>query len=156
MVSITPDSLDFTAGANQQARVDIITTIADPFSVAVDPETLRASEPLPTCPRCQGLLRPSILMFGDGGWDETRTVAQQLRLEAWRARFGGAKIVVIECGAGTAIPTVRHFSERLAGDGATLVRINVREPEVPSGQIGLPMGALEALRAIDAAIQEGP
>jgi hypothetical protein len=27
----------------------------------------------------------------------------------------------------------------------------VREPEVPSGQLGLAMGALEALRAIDAA-----
>lgn len=30
----TPDSLDFTVGPNQQARVDIITTTADPFSVA--------------------------------------------------------------------------------------------------------------------------
>jgi hypothetical protein len=28
---------------------------------------------------------------------------------------------------------------------ASLIRINVREPQVPSGQIGLPMGALEAL-----------
>ena len=48
------------------------------------------------------------------------------------------------------MPTVRHFCERLADslDG-TLVRINKREPDVPSGHIGLPMGALEALRAID-------
>ena len=29
----TPDSLDFTVDPNQQARVDIITTTADPFSV---------------------------------------------------------------------------------------------------------------------------
>jgi hypothetical protein len=31
---ITPASLDFLAGQNQQARVDIMTTTADPFSVA--------------------------------------------------------------------------------------------------------------------------
>ena len=129
---------------------------ADPFSVTVDPGTLRASKPLPTCPRCRGLLRPSILMFGDGGWDDARSAAQHRRLEAWLARLGSAKVVVVECGAGTAIPTVRRFSERLARDGATLVRINVRESEVPSGQIGLPMGALDALRAIDAAGREGP
>jgi hypothetical protein len=34
---------------------------------------------------------------------------------------------------------------------ATLVRINVREPEVPPGGIGLAMGALEALKAMDQA-----
>jgi NAD-dependent SIR2 family protein deacetylase len=124
---------------------------AGPFSVTVDPGTLRASSPLPTCPQCKGLLRPSILMFGDGGWDESRSVAQQGRLETWLGQIRGGKIVVVECGAGTAIPTVRHFSESLARSGATLIRINVREPEVPSGQIGLPMGALEALRAIEAA-----
>ena len=61
-------------------------------------------------------------------------------------------MVVVECGAGTAIPTVRHFSESLARRGSTLIRINVREPEVPDGQIGIAMGALEALRAIAAAI----
>src|SRR5207247_404789 len=31
---ITPASLDYLAGENQQARVDIMTTTADPFSVA--------------------------------------------------------------------------------------------------------------------------
>jgi hypothetical protein len=33
-VFFTPNSLDFTAGPNQQGRVDIITTTANPFSVA--------------------------------------------------------------------------------------------------------------------------
>jgi hypothetical protein len=35
--------------------------------------------------------------------------------------------------------------------GGTLIRINPREPEVPPGQghVALPLGALEALRAID-------
>jgi hypothetical protein len=34
-VFFTPDTLDYTVSPNQQARVDIITTTADPFSVAV-------------------------------------------------------------------------------------------------------------------------
>jgi NAD-dependent SIR2 family protein deacetylase len=124
---------------------------AAPYSVTIDPETLRAAAPLPTCPRCKGILRPGILMFGDGGWDHARSSAQESRLDAWLSEIDPRKIVVVECGAGTAIPTVRLFSEKLARRGATLVRINVREPEVPGGQIGLAMGALEALRAIDAA-----
>jgi hypothetical protein len=46
---------------------------------------------------------------------------------------------------------VRMTSERLVRAlGASLIRINVREPQVPTGQIGLSMGALEALSAIDA------
>jgi hypothetical protein len=57
---------------------------------------------------------------------------------------------VIECGAGKAIPTVRRTSERAAArlDG-TLVRINVREPDTPSGHVGLAMGALAALTLIE-------
>lgn len=121
---------------------------AAPFSVTVDPETLRAAAPLPACPRCKGLLRPSILMFGDGGWDPTRGAEQESRFDAWAAGIDAAKIVVVECGAGTAIPTVRLFSEKLARRGATLIRINVRESEVPAGQIGIATGALAALRAI--------
>jgi NAD-dependent SIR2 family protein deacetylase len=126
---------------------------ADAFSVALDMDTLRAKEPLPACPRCGALARPNILMFGDGFWDGARSDEQEARLEAWLRKITGAKIVAIECGAGTAIPSVRMFSERLARAGnGTLVRINVREPEGPANAIGLPMGALEALRAIDAAL----
>jgi hypothetical protein len=89
-------------------------------------------------------------MFGDGAWDEVRTREQQMRLERWLQSIRTAKLVIVECGAGTAIPSVRRFSEFLAArSGALLVRINPREPEVPPGHIGLPMNALAALRAID-------
>jgi len=58
--------------------------------------------------------------------------------------------VVVECGAGTAIPTVRLACQDIARRyDATLIRINPREPEVPEDQISLPMGAYDALGALD-------
>jgi NAD-dependent SIR2 family protein deacetylase len=128
---------------------------ADPFRVEIDPGTLRANDPLPRCGRCAEVLRPNILMFGDGGWDGSRTGAQEERLERWLDDVGDARLVVVECGAGTAIPSVRLFCQRLQKKGATLVRINVREPQVPAGGIPLAMGAMEALARIDALLQRG-
>jgi NAD-dependent SIR2 family protein deacetylase len=119
------------------------------YSVEVDPETFRARPPLPTCPKCGSLLRPNILMFGDWGWDANRTGEQELRLTEWLDAVRPGTLAVIECGAGTAIPSVRNFCERAAaGRKGTLIRINVREPQVPAGGISLPLRALEALRGI--------
>lgn len=117
----------------------------------VDPATMRARLPLPSCPGCGGLARPNVLMFGDMAWDPERTDAQERRFDAWlRTRRG--PLVVVECGAGTAVPTVRHVSETLVRmAGASLVRINPREPQVPRGQVGLKAPALAALAAIDRA-----
>jgi len=124
---------------------------ADPYAVEVDEKTFRATPPLPACPRCGGLLRPNILMFGDFAWESARTEAQEARLGAFLRDVGKGRVTVIECGAGTAIPTVRHFSEQAsARQGGTLIRINVREPKVPGGHIGIPLGALEALTQMDA------
>lgn len=120
--------------------------------VKVDTETLRAAAPLPSCPRCGGLARPNILMFGDADWDDRRATEQYAGYGEWQAqmRAARARVVVIECGAGKAIPTVRLQAQRVARElGGLLVRINVREPEVPAGQISLAMGAKAALTAID-------
>jgi NAD-dependent SIR2 family protein deacetylase len=128
---------------------------AAPYSVEVDPESFRARPPLPTCPDCGALLRPNILMFGDRGWDSTRTQAQEERLAAWLDGVAPGRLAVIECGAGTAIPSVRHFCGHVAANKrGTLIRINVREPEVAPGGIGLALGALEALRALAAELGE--
>lgn len=124
---------------------------AAPFPMAVDEARFTLVTPLPKCPACGALLRPNVLMFGDFGWDPARAVVQERALHAWRdALPKGAKLVVIECGAGTAIPSVRRFSEACVRDGAKLVRINLREPAVPRGQLGLAQGALAALRALAA------
>ncbi|MCY1023455.1 SIR2 family NAD-dependent protein deacylase [Pyxidicoccus sp. MSG2] len=124
-------------------------TSAGPYSVEVDAETFRARPPLPRCPTCGSLLRPNILMFGDWGWDGSRSRAQRQRLNEWLAAVRPGRLAIVECGAGTAIPSVREFCEDAAADhGGTLIRINVREPQVPTGGISLPLKALEALKGI--------
>jgi NAD-dependent SIR2 family protein deacetylase len=118
--------------------------------VEVDPETMRAVGRLPQCPECGALARPNILMFGDFEWEPAHTDAQMRRMNSWLGHLSGAKLAVIECGAGQGVPTVRLSCERIAREyGGTLIRINTREPEVPSGQISIALGALAALKAID-------
>ncbi len=126
---------------------------SQPFEVEIDMETMRAIPPLPSCPSCGALTRPNILMFGDGGWDSSRTSAQERRLGRWLEGLGPARLVIVELGAGLAVPTIRIMSEDFtAQPGGTLIRINVREPNAPRGHIELPMGALDALRALDTLI----
>jgi NAD-dependent SIR2 family protein deacetylase len=119
-------------------------------SVDVDPSTFRAREPLPVCPRCGSLARPNVLMFGDGGFDGDEVAAQEERM----ARFldeCGPRLTVIECGAGTHIPSVRSQGERLLRvPGTSLVRINPRESQGPAGTVSLAGGALASLQAIGA------
>lgn len=123
---------------------------ADGVQVDVDEATIRATSPLPTCPGCGAIARPNILMFGDGQWDWHRCDEQGARYSSWRRRVEGRRVVAIEIGAGLAIPTVRGECQRR---GRPLIRINPREPDTPAGGIPLAMGALEALRAIDEALQ---
>jgi len=125
---------------------------AQGITVEVNPRTCLADGVLPSCPACGRLARPAILMFGDGSWDSSRSDTQEARLAAWLQAHAANERVVIECGAGTHVPTVRMFGEEQAHEGALLLRINVREPEVPPGHLGLPMSALEGLRALDSAM----
>jgi NAD-dependent SIR2 family protein deacetylase len=119
--------------------------------VSVDAATFRAARPLPACPRCGALARPNILMFGDGGWDDARTAAQERRFEAWLAGLAAARapVAVIELGAGTAVPSVRLQCERLAQRfGVPLIRVNPREAEGPPGTISVIGGARETVEKI--------
>ncbi|MDP2340013.1 MAG: Sir2 family NAD-dependent protein deacetylase [Deltaproteobacteria bacterium] len=124
--------------------------------VDVDPVTFRASPPFPLCPRCGALARPNILMFDDGGWHDQRTHAQHRRLTALLESLDReCRVVVVEAGAGSAVPTVRGFSEQMLRrfPRARLVRINVREPEADRQEIkdrviGIADGAKAALVAL--------
>ena len=121
---------------------------ADEFEPEVDMSACRLLSPLPRCPECGGLARPNILMFGDWNWLEWRTSQQEARLAAWRR--AATNPVVIELGAGKSVATVRMLSER---SGLPLIRINLRDPEVPSrSHIGVPMNALAALEGIKEAL----
>lgn len=119
-------------------------------SFSIDEETMRAEE-VPTCPRCGAVARPNILMFGDWSWVEERTRRQRERFNSFLNAQHGRKLVVVELGAGTAIPTVRATSERLGGfPGARVVRINTREPQIPPPHLPLSCGALQGLAGIEA------
>jgi hypothetical protein len=88
-------------------------------------------------------------MFSDAGWIPDRSDAQTSRLKEWMAC--GANIVAIELGAGTAIPSVRMFTERC---GFRYVRINPTEPETRGKLgVGLAGSALDVLRRLAAIVQ---
>lgn len=118
---------------------------ADNLEIEVDEATIQASSQLPICPNCGRIARPNILMFYDGQWISKRTDAQLMRYNEWLSSIDSRKLVMIELGAGLAIPTVRFAMESARG---TLIRINPREPHVHKG-IAIPLGALEALQLID-------
>jgi len=112
-------------------------------------EGFRAKEPLPLCPYCGAIARPNILMFGDFTWEYKRTNAQRDQLKKWMDRLEdeGAKLAIVELGAGTAVPTVRNTSEQIAKRfDVPLIRINPRESM--GAELGLAMGAVEALDLI--------
>jgi NAD-dependent SIR2 family protein deacetylase len=117
--------------------------------ITVDFDTMRAQQ-MPKCTRCGGVARPNILMFGDFSWLANRTRGQERDFDEFLSDHAGARLVVLEMGAGTAIPTIRYIGERLVErNKAVLIRINPREAQVPPGQISIPTGALEGLKMIN-------
>jgi len=131
---------------------------ADDFIPEVDPETFQMEEEkLPKCPACKShISRPNILMFGDWHWNHERCSEQNKNLQIWFQELNkkDARVAVIELGAGQTVPTVRMESENVAKrKGGSLTRINVRESEINpyrvENGISLPLGALEALEAIN-------
>ncbi|SFG25794.1 NAD-dependent protein deacetylase, SIR2 family [Duganella sp. CF458] len=124
---------------------------ADDFVPDVDGDACRLRNQPPRCPDCGGLARPNILMFGDWGWIERRSEMQAGRLEGWLANV--RRPLVIELGAGTAIPSVRQFGQNVVLRGGRMVRINPREYAVGGAEdVGIAAGALEGLLAISAAL----
>ncbi len=96
---------------------------------------------LPQCPKCGGLARPNILMFDDWHWLNQRQYTQKQHLDHWLKHQHHP--VVIEIGAGTAVPTVRYFSEQFT---PALIRINPREYVLPNkGGVAIVATALEGV-----------
>lgn len=102
----------------------------------------------PYCPKCRKIARPNILMFGDWSWNDKRTYKQQILFNKFIQKAKNKKLVIIEIGAGTAIPTVRIKSETLAKSlNGFLIRINPRDYEVKNG-ISVIKGGLDGIKEI--------
>jgi NAD-dependent SIR2 family protein deacetylase len=119
---------------------------ARPCSPDIWPATPMLSTPwLPRCRRCGALARPNFLLFSDPAWVVARTNAQRLRMETWRA--GPRNPVVIEIGAGLALPGVRMFAQSLR---LPLVRVNTDAADIHgAATVALHGRALDVLHDID-------
>jgi NAD-dependent SIR2 family protein deacetylase len=115
------------------------------FMPEVDEQACLLKSTLPRCRNCLALARPNVLMFGDWAWLDIRTERQQARLRHW---LGGVdRLVVVEIGAGTGLPTVRRFSER---HGPRVIRINAREPAIDGAKgVGIQGRAVEVVSALN-------
>lgn len=115
------------------------------FDPEIDATSGRITNDMPLCPHCGKLARPNILMFGDWAWVEKYSQRQIQRLDAWLQV--PQRLVVVELGAGKALPTVRRFSDK---HGPRVIRINPFEEAIaPHIGTGIAEGAVEGLRHLD-------
>jgi hypothetical protein len=92
-------------------------------------------------------------MFGDFSWLSRRTRHQERNFDEFMTDNRGKRLVVVEMGAGTAIPTIRFQSESLGRQAhATVIRINPREAQIGSPHLSLSVNALAGLQGISNAI----
>ncbi len=120
---------------------------ADDVSLIVDETTLRVNED--DLPRAKNgeLLRPNILMFNDYYWQEDRANAQEQRYQDWLDTLKGKRVVVLEIGAGDAIPTIRYQARSVRQKYAhTLIQINPNPAKY--ADIVIAEGALSAMQQI--------
>lgn len=130
---------------------------ADSFVPVVDEYHCQLINDFPFCPHCGGMARPNILMFSDWHWQSQMQDEKEQKLMAWLKQVNN--LAIIELGAGTAVPSVRNFGERLVNhsinESVSLLRVNIREPQVPnkSNCFGVSVGALEGLMLLNKVIE---
>ena len=130
-------------------------------------ERVSAKSGLPTCPKCKcALLRPNVLMFGDWDYREPRpeVLDQAGNYARWRKQVVSAaaerkrkgRVVVLEIGAGHAIPTVRmeaeertaeFFAQSSGIEDVTFIRVNFDDPEIDTPGAGAGAGGFFGSRS---------
>lgn len=123
------------------------------FDPVVDESSCMLLGDAPRCPHCGGPARPNVLMFDDWGWVDAHG-HKRTQLDRWLASTRNP--VVIEIGAGTALPSVRHFTQNvLRNFHGRVVRINPRDSTVADDHrgVGIAMGAAMALEEIERVLQ---
>lgn len=122
---------------------------ADALKLEIDDE-IRLTSPLPRCKLCDNLARPNIVLFGEYAWNSGRTEKQEKRFRRWLKEHETDQMVVIEIGAGTAVPMVRYVCE---ATGAALIRINPQDSSGAENVIPIPMNAQAALLELETRLQ---
>ncbi len=115
----------------------------------LDHETMNASN-FPTCPRCGGIARPHILMFGDGEY--TGHPEQERNFYDFARK---AVDLVILVGSSGAIPTNDYLALEFTRQGAPVININL-DPSANSivgTEYLLALKGKEAFEKLDAALQ---
>jgi NAD-dependent SIR2 family protein deacetylase len=141
----------------------------DALKLEVDPKTDCAIGKLPECPDCKKLARPNVLMFGDWGYISNRLDEQTSNYRQFKTNLSKEKanLLIIELGAGTAVPTVRNQSESMFTDSnwtADFIRVNPQQEhsvvsrrhtkDSKAQTVELTLDALTALTLIDEAIKK--
>lgn len=102
---------------------------------------LESLEDAPHCPHCGSVSRPVVMMFEDAWFVGTHALAQSKNYLKWAD--GKKKIVGIEIGAGTAVPSIRMFGEQQT---KALVRINPNDYDIYRRyDISIPEGAVKGI-----------
>eukprot|EP00440_Ansanella_granifera_P035109 gb/GFBE01038081.1/.p1 GENE.gb/GFBE01038081.1/~~gb/GFBE01038081.1/.p1 ORF type:complete len:371 (+),score=71.07 gb/GFBE01038081.1/:1-1113(+) len=141
--------------------------IPDGLDEQIDPNALRfkdaaiLEQSFFKCPRCERLARPNVWFCSDRNYNASRFgIERRDKYNKWLQDLQErkARVVVIECGGGLAIPSVRIESEDAVegcGEGSLLVRINPADNKVPAGRgVGIPLGSLAGLQRLDAVLEQ--
>ncbi len=119
-------------------------------NINVDMDTLE-TDMTPVCRKCNKIIMPNILMFGDGVFNESIVSEQNDRFKKWLETTKGLRTVIIEIGAGRTIPTIRNFNDSYSkkNDNVKLIRINPNEYEVWNDKdIGIKAKGLDIIKKI--------
>ncbi|MBN2060434.1 MAG: NAD-dependent deacetylase, partial [Deltaproteobacteria bacterium] len=117
--------------------------------IEIDESTMRSVN-VPVCPNCGGTARPSIPLYGDWNFIDTRLDGQRRKFLDFLERNRDKALVIIEIGAGTAMPVVRNVTESLSSHkNVNVIRINTLEPEIDPPHISLKCRGLVALKQIN-------
>ena len=137
------------------------TDYAEIEGIKYDPKTFICKKnTIPRSPYNGKYARPNVCLFEDADYFNTSRFEKiDKNFQKWYMNIANKnkRLVVVEIGAGTIVPTIRNMSEemvvehlvRLPESDSTfskLIRINPNEDSVPSGQISIKMNGLHAIK----------
>jgi len=121
---------------------------------AVDEQTFKVINNIPHCPKCKGVARPNVSMFGDNNftWVSQRSESQKDRLLSWLKTINlKEKFAILEIGCGVSLHSISIETEMLVNqyENAQLIRINPNNLNIPKGNhISIGLGGKIALQSI--------